>query len=81
MSHPSKAVHVIDRPFTITLLATGTSYPLNSDEVRNLLDEYPVITATRNRLVLPGHNTSDPKQRVIIRPATLGGGPAFIVSR
>jgi hypothetical protein len=74
-------VTVLDRPYIMTFLATGTSYLVTSSEVRNVLAEYPVITATRSRLVMMGHNTPDPKQRVVIRPATLGGGPAFIVTK
>ena len=68
---------IADRPYVITFLATGTSYPLTSDEVRRLLAEYPIVRMTRNRITLQGHNTSDPKQRTVIQPSTLGGGPAF----
>jgi hypothetical protein len=69
------------RPFLLTFHATGTTYRLTSNEAQRLLDEYPAVSATRNRVVLPGHNTADPKQRATLRPATLGGGPAFIVKR
>lgn len=69
------------RPYTLTFLATRTSYPLSSEEAQRLLDEYPAVTATRNKVVLVGHNTPDPKQRVVLAPATRGGGPAFIVER
>lgn len=69
------------RPFLLTFHATGTTYPLTSDEAQRLLDEYPAVRATRNRVVLVGHNTGDPKQRTTIRPATVGGGPAFIIDR
>lgn len=65
------------RPFRITFLATHTSYPLTSEEAQRLLDEYPAVSATRNRVVLPGHNTSRANERCILRPATIGGGPAF----
>lgn len=68
----------VARPYTLTFHATGQSYPLTSEEAQRLLDEYPAVSATRNRVVLHGHNTSDPKQRTSIRPATLGGGPAFV---
>lgn len=73
-------ITTVARPYTLTFLATGTSYPLTSEDAQRLLDEYPAITATRNRVVLQGHNTPDPKQRTVIRPATLGGGPAFVVT-
>lgn len=74
-------ITVVARPYTLTFLATGTSYPLTSDEAQRLLDEYPAVTATRNRVVLVGHNTSRASERTVIRPATLGGGPAFIISK
>jgi hypothetical protein len=67
------------RPFVLTFRATGQSYPLTAIEAQRLLDEYPAVKATRNRVVLQGHNTSDPKQRTTLHPATLGGGPAFTV--
>jgi hypothetical protein len=74
-------ITALDRPFTLTFRATGQSYPLTRDEAQRLLDEYPAVIATANRVVLPGHNTSDPAQQCTIRPATLGGGPAFVVER
>jgi hypothetical protein len=74
-------ISTVDRPYTVTFHATGTSYPLTSEEAQRLLDEYPVVRATRNRVVLPGHNTPDPRQRVSIQPATLGGGPAFEIEK
>ena len=74
-------ITVFPRPYTLTFLATGTTYPLTSVEVQRLLDEYPAVTATRNRVVLQGHNTPKASERTILRPATLGGGPAFIITR
>lgn len=74
-------IQTVKRPYTLTFLATRTSYLLTSDEAQRLLDEYPAVTATRNRVVLQGHNTADPKQRTVLTPATRGGGPAFIVTR
>jgi hypothetical protein len=70
-----------DRPFILTFIATGTSYPLTSTEAQRLLDEYPAIRATRNSVTLHGHNTSSAQERTIIRPATLGGGSAFTIER
>lgn len=69
------------RPFLLTFLATGTTYPLTTEETQRILDEYPAVKATKYRVILQGHNTSDPRQRTVIQPATRGGGPAFIVSR
>lgn len=74
-------VSTVARPYIVTFLATGQSYPLTSEEAQRLLDEYPAVTASRNRVVLPGHNTSDPKQRCVLQPSTKGGGPAFVVKR
>jgi hypothetical protein len=70
-----------NRPFVLTFKATGQSYPLTSEEAQRLLDEYPAVTATRNRVVLYGHNTGRASERTIIRPATVGGGAAFIIAR
>lgn len=72
---------VVDRPYLLTFLSSGHTYPLTSAEAQRLLDEYPAVRATRNRVVLPGHNTSQASERSIIRPATVGGGPAFIITR
>lgn len=74
-------IQTVSRPYVLTFHATGQSYPLTSDEAQRLIDEYPAVLATRNRVVLVGHNTSDPKQRTTIRPATIGGGIAFQVTR
>jgi hypothetical protein len=74
-------VYTVERPYLLTFHASGHTYPLTSEEAQRLLDEYPVVTATKYRVVLPGHNTPDPTQRATLRPATLGGGPAFEVSR
>ncbi len=74
-------VQTTARPYVLTFHATGTSYPVSSEDAQRLLDEYPPVSATRNRVILPGHNTPDPKQRVSLRPATLGGGFAFTVTK
>ena len=73
----SNRIVAAERPFCLTFLATGTSYPLSQVEAQRLLDEYPAVTVRANRVVLHGHNTSDPHERVVLQPATLGGGPAF----
>ena len=67
------------RPFILTFHATNTSYPLTAEEAQRLLDEYPAITATKNRVVLQGHNTGRASDRTTLRPATVGGGPAFVI--
>jgi len=72
-------ISTVPRPYILTFHATQTTYPLTSEEAQRLLDEYPAVTATSQRVVLPGHNTPDPQQRVTLQPATRGGGPAFIL--
>lgn len=76
-------ISVVQRPYILTFHATGTSYPLTSEEAQRLIDEYPAGIATRNRVVLPGHNLpwSRAGERCTIRPATIGGGPAFVIDR
>jgi hypothetical protein len=74
-----KKITVVQRPYTLTFRASGHSYPLTSTEAQRLINEYPAVIATRNRVVLAGHNTSDPIQQSIIKPATLGGGVAFVI--
>lgn len=72
-------ISVVERPYTLTFHSSGHSYPLTSEEAQRLLDEYPAVTATRNKVVLVGHNSSKAVDRSSIRPATLGGGSAFII--
>jgi hypothetical protein len=74
-------IQTVARPYTLTFRSSGHSYPLTSEDAQRLLDEYPAIKATSQRVVLMGHNTGDPRQRTILQPATRGGGPAFIVDR
>jgi hypothetical protein len=76
---PAMKITTVQRPYLLTFHATGTTYPLTSDDAQRLLDEYPAVTATRNRVVLPGHNSTNAAERCTIRPATIGGGPAFII--
>lgn len=74
-------ISTVARPYILTFNASGHSYPLTSEDAQRLLDEYPAVTATRNRVVLQGHNTSRASERSVIRPATLGGGPAFVIEK
>lgn len=82
-SKPRRIVRVTAaaRPFVLTFHSSGHSYPLTSEECQRLLDEYPAITASRNRVVLQGHNTGKASERSTLRPATLGGGPAFVITK
>ena len=70
-------ISAVARPYILTFRATGASYPLGSEEVQRLLDSYAVVTATKNRVILRG----DDGREAAIRPATFGGGPAFLVER
>jgi hypothetical protein len=71
-------IAVVARPFTLTFASTGQSYPLTSEDAQRLIDQYPATVATKYRVSLRGDSrTSD----ATIRPATVGGGPAFIVTR
>lgn len=66
------------RPFTLTFLSSGNSYPATSEEVQRLLDEYPAHTATRNKVVLRGDGGGN---NTVLLPATRGGGDAFTIDR
>ena len=72
-----KLLKIQQRIYLLTFLSSGHTYPLCSDDAQRLIDEYPIVKASPNRIVLAGHNTDDPKQRCILQPASLGGGPAF----
>lgn len=73
-------ITTVSRPYVLTFVSSGQSYQLTSTEAQRLLDEYPAVTATRNRVVLQGHNSARASERTILRPATVGGGPSFIVT-
>jgi len=74
-------VYTVPRPYILVFHATGARYPLTSDDAQRLLDEYPAVKASRNRVVLQGHNTPHVSARTTLVPATLGGGPAFIIEK
>lgn len=74
-------ISTVQRPYTLTFHGSNHSYLLTSEEAQRLLDEYPAVYASAQRVVLPGHNTNRAADRCTIRPATIGGGPAFIIAR
>ena len=74
-------IRTVERPYVLVFHGSGHSYPLSAEEAQRLLDAYPAFKATRNRVVLVGHNSDSPYDRTTIRPATLGGGPAFILEK
>lgn len=69
------------RPFALTFHCSGHTFPITAEEAQRLLDEQGIHRATRNRVVFHGHNTSRAIERATLRPATLGGGPAFTIDR
>lgn len=70
-------ITAVERPYLLTFVSSGHTYPLTSVEAQRLLDEYPAVRFTRNRVVLAGHNSTRAADRCILTPATIGGGPAF----
>jgi len=73
-------VTTVDRPYLMTLpqRGYGISFPLSSTEAQEMLDHNPVITATRERVVLHDVNNA---RWIELTPATLGGGAAFVLTR
>jgi hypothetical protein len=64
-------VWTVERPY---LMVTGGAwFPLSSEDAQRLVDASTVVTATSQRVVLDGGTA--------LHPATLGGGPAFVVER
>lgn len=74
-------IRTMPRPYILTFHSSGHTYPLSAVEAQRLLDEYPPVRANSQRVVLPGHNTSNPAERCTLRPATRGGGAAFVISK
>lgn len=71
------SVQIARRPYLLTFPATGTTYPVSAEEVDRLAAEYPVVNVSAFRLTL----RADDGQHCQIRPATLGGGLAFTVTK
>lgn len=70
-------IHTVARTYILTFKPSGHSYPLTSDEAQRLVDNYPAVRATRNRVTL----RADDGQHTTLLPATVGGGPAFTITR
>lgn len=66
--------HVMERPYTLVFPATGSAYPLSSEEAQRLIDAYPVLSGSNSQRVFL---RADDGQVCQLHPATLGGGPAF----
>lgn len=69
-------VSTVRRPYLLTF-ESGNSYVLSSIEAQRLIDSYPAVKATRNRITLRG----DDGTLATIQAATYGGGFAFEVSK
>ena len=67
-------VFATPRPFVMTAHKSGWSLLLTSDETQRVLDTRAdaIVRATPHRVVFAD---------VVIRPASLGGGPAFTITR
>ena len=78
MASKIKKVETVARPYLLTFVQTGQSYPCTSADAQRILDTETVVTASPRRVVLLA---ADPRYRVVLDPATLGGGPAFVVTR
>lgn len=76
-AHVSARIETVARPYLLTFRASGHTYPLTSEDAQRLIDAYPAVSATSQRVVLRG----DDGTRSEIRPATRGGGIAFVVER
>jgi hypothetical protein len=72
-------IQAVQRPYLLTFHVSAFTYPVSSEEAQRLLDSYPAITATRSRVVLRGDGENN--KGCTLRPATRGGGPAFIISK
>jgi hypothetical protein len=62
------------RPYVLSF-PSGNYLTMTSEEAQRVLGVYPVSRATDYAVTL---QSSEP---LTLRPATLGGGPAFIIER
>jgi hypothetical protein len=69
-------VTVTSRPYTLSVDGTPNSYLLTSIEAQRLIDASTILNVAPNRVDVSGAG-----ERTIIRPATLGGGDAFLFTR
>ena len=73
-------ITVTSRPYLMTFAASGHAYTLTSEEAQRVIDGNPVVRYSCNRVILQGGNDAKAYNRVTLRPATLGGGPAFTLT-
>lgn len=70
-------VSTVPRPYLLTYHASDHTYPVTSGEAQRLIDTFHVLRALPYRVVLQG----DHGERSTLRPATIGGGPAFLIDK
>ena len=64
-----------ERPFVLTFARSRFRFAVTSVEAQRMLDGGDILVATPDRVVIKGQGATD----ATLRPATLGGGPAFEV--
>jgi len=69
------------RPFHLTFRSSGNTVLLTSEDAQRILDSEVIVSASKFRVVLQATNTTGAVNRVTLRPATVGGGPAFEVTK
>jgi hypothetical protein len=69
-------VHTVARPYVL-IGPSGTAYPLSPAEAQRILDEaWRIISARPRSVRLRGDDGI-----YHLAPATLGGGPAFVICK
>ncbi len=75
-----RTITAASRPFLLTFVSSRHAYLLTSDDAQRLIDGNPIVRASSNLVVFEAHNKVSAQERSMLRPATLGGGPAFTFS-
>ena len=71
-----RKVLAVSRPYTLRFrYYDGGAYPLTSEDAQRLIDTTPIIKCDENRVVF----RNDDNTTCELVPATLGGGPAFVL--
>ncbi len=67
-NYPINVTAVVEQPYLLTFNETKTTYQITAEQLRGYLAEYPVISASKYRITLMGHNTGRASARTTIRP-------------
>lgn len=70
-------IRTIAQTYILTFKPSGNRYELTKEEAQRLIDNYPAVRATRNRVTL----RADDGQHTTLLPAAIGCGPAFTITR